>query len=53
MMTWREFQRLQRVADVGDTFISSLDDGDGSARHFAMADRPRAVAERLRAFVVT
>ena len=29
MMMWREFQRLQRVAEVGDTFISYLDDGDG------------------------
>lgn len=26
-MTWRDFQRLQRVTEVGDTFISYLDDG--------------------------
>jgi pimeloyl-ACP methyl ester carboxylesterase len=28
-MTWREFQRLQRVAEVRDTFISYVDDGSG------------------------
>lgn len=28
-MTWREFQRLQRVAEVGDRFISYVDDGSG------------------------
>ncbi len=28
-MTWREFQRLQRVAEVDDTFISYVDDGVG------------------------
>ena len=30
-MTWRDFQRLQRVAEVGDTFVSYLDDGAGDA----------------------
>jgi pimeloyl-ACP methyl ester carboxylesterase len=29
-MTWRDFQRLQRVAEVRDTFISYLDDGSGT-----------------------
>ena len=29
-MTWREFQRLQRVAEVRDTFISYLEDGSGT-----------------------
>lgn len=28
-MTWREFQRRQRVAEIGDTFLSYLDDGRG------------------------
>ena len=28
-MTWRDFQRLQRVTDMEDTFISYLDDGNG------------------------
>lgn len=28
-MSWRDFQRLQRVAEIGDTFISYLDDGEG------------------------
>jgi pimeloyl-ACP methyl ester carboxylesterase len=29
-MTWREFQRRQRVAELGDTFLSYLDDGHGT-----------------------
>lgn len=29
-MSWREFQNLQRVAEIGDTFISYLDDGSGT-----------------------
>ena len=29
-MTWRDFQRLQRVAEVRDTFISYLEDGSGT-----------------------
>lgn len=29
-MTWREFQRRQRVSDLGDTFLSYLDDGRGT-----------------------
>ncbi|MCA1585262.1 MAG: alpha/beta fold hydrolase [Acidobacteria bacterium] len=29
-MTWRDFQRLQRVAEVRDTFISYLEDGKGT-----------------------
>ena len=28
-MTWRDFQRLHRIAEVRDTFISYLDDGAG------------------------
>lgn len=28
-MSWRDFQRLQRVAEVRETFISYLDDGRG------------------------
>lgn len=28
-MTWREFQRLQRVTEIGETFVSYLDDGSG------------------------
>jgi pimeloyl-ACP methyl ester carboxylesterase len=28
-MTWRDFQRLQRVTEIGDTFVSYLDDGRG------------------------
>lgn len=28
-MKWREFQRRQRVTELGDTFLSYLDDGDG------------------------
>ena len=30
-MSWRDFQRLQRVTDLGDTFVSYLDDGSGEA----------------------
>jgi len=29
-MKWRDFQGLQRVAEVRDTFISYLDDGSGT-----------------------
>ncbi len=28
-MNWRDFQRQQRVAEIGDTFVSYLDDGKG------------------------
>lgn len=28
-MTWRDFQRLQRVCELRDTFVSYLDDGKG------------------------
>lgn len=29
MIDWRQFQRLQKVAEIGDRFISYLDDGEG------------------------
>lgn len=28
-MNWREFQRKQRVAEIGDTFLSYIDEGSG------------------------
>lgn len=28
-MTWREFQRRQQITEVGDTFVSYLEDGTG------------------------
>ena len=29
-MNWSEFQRKQRVAEIGDSFLSYVDEGSGS-----------------------
>ncbi len=43
-MTWREFQRLQRVAEVDDTFISYVDDGVGEPSEPRHEPEVRALA---------
>ena len=30
-MNWREFQSMQRVAEIGDRFVSYIDEGEGEA----------------------